>query len=118
MRQGAREALCWIRVAALAAGVACLVTFVVARQQPAAAASVRTRIDALIRDAVARHSPRREDGGAARSSTPALTGSVPGQPRVRVRKLAISRRRSIICRACTESPRRRGLRSKRPRRIA
>jgi hypothetical protein len=55
MLHGARASLCSMRVAALVAGVACLVTFVVARPQPAAAASVRTRIDALIRDAIARH---------------------------------------------------------------
>jgi len=42
-------------IAALAAGVACLVTFLVARPQPATAATTRTKIDALIRDAVAHH---------------------------------------------------------------
>jgi CubicO group peptidase (beta-lactamase class C family) len=42
-------------VVALAAGVACLVTFVVARPQPASAATTQTKIDALIRDAIAHH---------------------------------------------------------------
>jgi CubicO group peptidase (beta-lactamase class C family) len=47
-----------MRVAALAAGVACLVTLVVARPQSASAATTRGRVDALIRDAVARHGIR------------------------------------------------------------
>jgi CubicO group peptidase (beta-lactamase class C family) len=55
MLHGARASLRSMRVAALVAGVACLMTFVVARPQPAAAASARSRIDALIRDAIARH---------------------------------------------------------------
>ena len=45
----------WRLIAALAAGVACLVTFVVARPQLASAATTRTKVDALIRDAVAHH---------------------------------------------------------------
>jgi CubicO group peptidase (beta-lactamase class C family) len=39
----------------MVAGAACLAAFVMARPQPASAATARTRIDALIRDAIAHH---------------------------------------------------------------
>ena len=55
MRHGAKAALCSMRAATLAAVVACLMTFVVARPQPASATTVRTKIDRLIRDAIAHH---------------------------------------------------------------
>ena len=55
MLHGARGSLRSMRVAALVACVACLMMFVVARPQVAAATTVRTKIDALIRDAVAHH---------------------------------------------------------------
>jgi CubicO group peptidase (beta-lactamase class C family) len=44
-----------MRVLALAAGLACLLIFALARPQLASAASKRTKIDALVRDAIARH---------------------------------------------------------------
>lgn len=58
MPHGPRGAFSSFRVAALVVGIACLVTFVVARPQPASAATTRTKIDALIRDAIARHGIR------------------------------------------------------------
>jgi CubicO group peptidase (beta-lactamase class C family) len=55
MRQGTSGAFSPLRVAAWAASVACLLTLVVARPQPAAAATTRSKIDALIRNAIAHH---------------------------------------------------------------
>ena len=56
--QGARRSLCWVRVAVLVAGVACASLLAVARPQPASAATVRGKIDALIRGAIADHGLR------------------------------------------------------------
>jgi CubicO group peptidase (beta-lactamase class C family) len=55
MLHAARQSRRSMRAAALAATLACLLTFGVTRPQPASAASAGTRIDALIRDAIARH---------------------------------------------------------------
>ena len=55
MRETARQAMRVSRMAAVVAGVLCLVAFGLARPQPAAATTVRTKIDALIRDAIAHH---------------------------------------------------------------
>jgi CubicO group peptidase (beta-lactamase class C family) len=45
----------WSRISAVVAGIACLFIFAVAHVQPAAAASKRARINALVQDAVAHH---------------------------------------------------------------
>jgi CubicO group peptidase (beta-lactamase class C family) len=50
-----------------------LLTLVVARPQPAAAASVRTRIDALIRDAIARHGIKAAIAQATVNGRPVIT---------------------------------------------
>jgi CubicO group peptidase (beta-lactamase class C family) len=57
VRTRARQSLGSMRAAALLAGVVCLMTLV-ALPQPASAASVRTRIDGLIRGAIAHHGIR------------------------------------------------------------
>ena len=58
-RTAASHALAWVRLAALVVTVSCLMTLA-ARPQPAAAGvgEVRTRIDGLIRTAIARHGLR------------------------------------------------------------
>ena len=53
-----RGSLCWTRAAALIAAVLCASVLVAARAQPASAASVRAKIDALIRGAIAHHDLR------------------------------------------------------------
>src|SRR5947209_10094222 len=58
MLDGTRGTFSLMRVVALAAGVACLLAFAVARPQPVYAATARTKIDALIRDAIAHHGLR------------------------------------------------------------
>ncbi len=58
MIHGARRVPRWVRVAALVAGLACTSLFAVARPQPASAANVRAKIDALIRGAIADHGLR------------------------------------------------------------
>src|SRR5205085_1858449 len=57
MCRGGRKVLCSRRLAALAAGIACVVTFGVAleRSQPASAATAPSKIDRLIGNAIAHH---------------------------------------------------------------
>jgi CubicO group peptidase (beta-lactamase class C family) len=55
MRDGTRRARPWIRLAALAAGLACVAGFFASRPQPATAATTRARIDALMRNAITHH---------------------------------------------------------------
>ena len=57
MPEGARRAFCPMRLVAVVAAVACSVTFAAA-PPAASAASVQSRINALIRDAIARHGIR------------------------------------------------------------
>ena len=56
--EGARRAFCPSGLVAVAAALACSIAFAAARAPTASAASVQSRINALIRDAIARHGIR------------------------------------------------------------
>lgn len=58
MAEGARRVFCRTALVAVAAALACSLTVAAARPPAASAASVQSRIDALIRDAIAHHSIR------------------------------------------------------------
>ena len=58
MAAGARRAFCPMACVAVVAALACSVTFAAARPASASAATVQSRIGALIRDAIARHGIR------------------------------------------------------------
>jgi CubicO group peptidase (beta-lactamase class C family) len=58
MAEGARRAFCRMRLVAVVAAFACSITFAAARPPTASAASVQSRINALIRDAIAHHAIR------------------------------------------------------------
>jgi len=58
MAEGARRVLCPTGVVAVIAAFACSITFAAVQPSTASAASVQSRINALIRDAIARHSIR------------------------------------------------------------
>lgn len=68
-----RGRLCWRRAAVLAVSVVCFLTLVVARPRPASAAAVGSRIDALVRDAIAHHGIRAVIVQATVNGRPVIT---------------------------------------------
>jgi CubicO group peptidase (beta-lactamase class C family) len=73
MGQGAKGNCRRFRLGALVAGLACVAALVVAPPQPASAATTQSRIDHLIRDAIAHHGLRAVIFQATRNGRPIMT---------------------------------------------
>src|SRR5450755_3456234 len=70
--EGARRAFCPRGLVAVVAALACSIAFAAARAPTASAASVQSRINALIRDAIARHGIRAVIFQATKNEAPCM----------------------------------------------